>query len=112
MPSACTMAMTDLNVKAVIKACLLLTKNLDANKEIREQIICFIPKGNKCDQLLWLQQHIKKPFKLAIITAFPKNQIMAKTHITTKWSALLASIFPENAAALVKKRKNEKKRRQ
>jgi hypothetical protein len=106
------MAMPKLNVKSVTNACLLLSKNLDANNDIRDQILCFIPKGNKCNQLLWLQQHIKKPFKLAIIAAFPKNQIMAKTHIATKWTALLARIFPENAAAVVRKRKNEKKRRQ
>jgi len=78
--------------------------------ELKGEILSQLPSGHKTLKMQWLRDNIKKPFELAIIKAFPKNEIMAKSYVINKWSSVLAFIFPENALALIKKRKNESKR--
>ena len=101
--------MAELIIKSLTKACVSLSAKLDDNKDLKDQIISSLPEGHKSIKLEWLRKHIKKPFQAAIIAAFPRTQTMPKTHVTNKWSSLLQYIFPENAAALVQKRKKDYK---
>lgn len=94
----------------VLSKCITLSTQLGDSVELKGDILSQLPSGHKTLKMQWLRDNIKKPFEMAIIKAFPKNAIMAKSYVINKWSRVLAFIFPENALALMKKRKNESKR--
>ena len=94
----------------VLSKCITLSTKLEDSLVIKGDILSKLPGGHKSVKLQWLRENIKKPFELVIIKSFPKNEIMPKTHLVHKWKTVLACIFPENAVALIKKRKNESKR--
>jgi hypothetical protein len=98
------------HIASVLTYCLSLSKDLGHTLELKRDIISQLPRGHKTIQLQWLRVNIKRGFEDALKKAFPPNKVMAKTYVATKWATVLGFIFPENAVAIVTKRKKECKR--